>query len=292
MGKIDSLLTVCLGIDGGGSKTTLLLADDLGHEISCVHSGPSNWLSVGPDAAAAAIREGVYKLKGPPPDVVCGGFAGAGRNDGLEFYRSVLSSVFPKAHVRIETDAFIAYVGALGLKPGVLLIAGTGSIAIGRKADGTMIRVGGWGPHFGDEGSGFWIGREAVRAALRSMESGSNPALGNKIAAKLGLDSIKDAVAAWSAGKVGVPEIASLAPIVIESSMQEPASHIVTEAASYLRSLAESAIAQVGVPDCTVSAIGSIVRNPIMMSLIGKKFADPLAPPERGAVMLACNGHL
>jgi glucosamine kinase len=288
MGKIDSLLTICLGIDGGGSKTTFLLADDLGNEISCVQSGPSNWLSVGADAATAAIREGVSQLKGPVPDVVCGGFAGAGRADGLEFYRKVLGPLFPNSRVRIETDAFVAYVGAIGLKPGVLLIAGTGSIAIGRKPDGTMIRVGGWGPHFGDEGSGFWIGREAVRAALRTFESSGDTSFGNKLAAHLGLDSIKDAVAAWSAGQIGVPEIASLVPVVLEASSKEPASLIIAEAASHLRALAETAVQQVGSPGCTVCTIGSVARNPIMQTLIGMKFTEPFAPPERGALMLAC----
>src|SRR5258705_2221996 len=102
MGPLNSLLTICLGIDGGGSKATFLLADDLGHEICCVQSGPSNWLSVGSDAAAAAIRQGVAQLKGPKPDVVCAGFAGAGRPDGLEFYKGVLAPLFPNARVSIE----------------------------------------------------------------------------------------------------------------------------------------------------------------------------------------------
>src|SRR6476660_7665456 len=74
------------------------------------------------------------------------------------------------AQVIIESDAFIASIAAIGVDPGILLIAGTGSIVIGRDKDRAMFRIGGWGPHFGDEGSGFWIGREAVRAALRSID--------------------------------------------------------------------------------------------------------------------------
>src|SRR5262245_61855033 len=113
-----------LGIDGGGSKTTFQLMED-DREIGRVQSGPSNWLSVGPDAAAAAIRSGAASLKTESIDSVCGGFAGAGRREGLEFYSSVLTEVFPASRVRVESDAFIAYVGAFGLQPGVLLIAGT-----------------------------------------------------------------------------------------------------------------------------------------------------------------------
>src|SRR2546428_8768659 len=105
------------------------------------------------------------------PNIVCAGFAGAARSDSAAFYKQVLESLIPGAQIIIESDAFIASIGAIGIDPGILLIAGTGSIVIGRDMDRTMFRVGGWGPHFCDEGSGFWIGREAVRAALRSADA-------------------------------------------------------------------------------------------------------------------------
>src|SRR2546423_11894976 len=116
-----------LGIDGGGTKTTFLVVDDNDHEICRLQAGPSNWLSVGSETAAASIRDGISQLRGAAPDVVCGGFAGAGRTEGFEFYRGVLEGLLPKSRVRIESDGVIAYAGALGLRPGVLLIAGTGS---------------------------------------------------------------------------------------------------------------------------------------------------------------------
>jgi N-acetylglucosamine kinase-like BadF-type ATPase len=268
-----------LGIDGGGSKTTFLVVDDHDREIVRIQTGPSNWLSVGGDAAAKAIRDGVEQLKTASPDVVCGGFAGAGRPEGLAFYRSVLEPLLPKARVRVESDAAIAFAGAIGVKPGVLLIAGTGSIAIGRKVDGSMIRVGGWGPHFGDEGGGFWIGREAVRAALR----GDFPSL----ASKLGLTSIEQVVASWGAGKIGVPEIAGLFPEVVSRWPSEPAAGILRSAARELRNLSELAVQRVGIPDCTRSAIGSVATHPLIRDLVGIKFADPIASPERGAIVLA-----
>src|SRR5262249_27185039 len=128
-----------LGIDGGGSKTKFLLVDDQNHEISRSQSGPSNWLSVGKDAATAAIRDGIAALTGPEPDVLCAGFAGAGRREGLEFYTNALRQLLPNSSIRVESDAIVAYAGAIGLEPGVLLTAGTGSIAIARQADGKMI---------------------------------------------------------------------------------------------------------------------------------------------------------
>src|ERR1700722_3387581 len=134
---------ICLGIDGGGSKTTFLLTNDRGDELFRTRTGPSNWISAGKKAASDAIREGAAQLPFTP-DMICGGFAGAGRPEGKDFYQGILQEAFPKSRIEVESDAFIAYIGAIGLKPGVLLIAGTGSIAIGRRQDGTMIRAGGW----------------------------------------------------------------------------------------------------------------------------------------------------
>ena len=131
---------IFLGIDGGGSKTTFLLENSEGHELARFETGPSNWISVGPDKARESISQGVINLPFTP-DVVCAGFAGAGRPEGAQFYQRCLSSLLPHTRVFVEIDAHIAYMGAIGPTPGVLLIAGTGSIAIARKSDGTLIRA-------------------------------------------------------------------------------------------------------------------------------------------------------
>ncbi|HYR86601.1 MAG TPA: BadF/BadG/BcrA/BcrD ATPase family protein [Terriglobia bacterium] len=275
-----------LGIDGGGSKTKFLLVDEYYNELSQVQSGPSNWLSVGADTARAAISEGVANLS-EKPDVVCAGFAGAARPESLTFYKEVLQSLLPGATIIIESDAFIASIGAIGIDPGVLLIAGTGSIVIGRDKDRSMFRVGGWGPYFGDEGSGFWIGREAVRAALRSKDSQGRPEFSDRVAQSLGLKSIPEVVAAWATGKVGVPEIAGLFPEVVSLYPAEPSNRILNEAASHLRSLVEVAAKRVGVDDCRKSLSGSVAAHPIMRQLVGLKFEEPRHSPEWGAVIWA-----
>src|SRR5438874_5361946 len=184
-----------LGIDGGGSKTTFLLVDEYYNEICHLQSGPSNYLSVGAEATRASITQGISQLT-EQPNIICGGFAGAGRPDSVAFYKELLQSLIPGAQVIIESDAFIASIGAIGIDPGVLLIAGTGSIVIGRDQDRAMFRVGGWGPYFGDEGSGFWIGREAVRAALRSIDERNATEFTERITAGLGLKSTSEVVGA------------------------------------------------------------------------------------------------
>jgi N-acetylglucosamine kinase-like BadF-type ATPase len=275
-----------LGIDGGGSKTTFLLVDEYYNEVCHVQSGPSNWLSVGADAARQAITEGISHLT-ERPTIVCAGFAGAARPDSAAFYKEVLQSLIPDAQVIIESDAFIASIGAIGIDPGILLIAGTGSIVIGRNKERNMFRVGGWGPYFGDEGSGFWIGREAIRAALRSLDLQGSPEFAMRVANHLGLKSISEVVSAWGSGRIGVPDIAALFPEVVSMYPQEPANRILTEAASHLRSMVDIAAKRVGTDDCRKSRSGSVANHPVMRQLIGLEFEEPRHSPEWGAVIWA-----
>ena len=275
-----------LGIDGGGSKTAFLLVDEYYNEICHVEAGPSNWLSVGADAAKQAIIQGISHLT-ERPNIVCAGFAGAARSDSAAFYKEVLESLIPGAQIIIESDAFIASIGAIGIDPGILLIAGTGSIVIGRDKNRNMFRVGGWGPYFGDEGSGFWIGREAVRQALRSLDMHAPTEFSNRIATRLGLRTISDVVGAWASGKIGVPDIAGLFPEVVSMYPQEPASQILTQAASHLRSMVEIASKRVDMDDCRKSLSGSVAAHPVMRQLVGLEFEEPRHSPEWGAVIWA-----
>ena len=275
-----------LGIDGGGSKTSFLLVDEYYNEICHIESGPSNWLSVGADAATQAITQGISHLT-ERPNIVCAGFAGAARHDSAAFYKEVLESLIPEAQIIIESDAFIASIGAIGVDPGILLIAGTGSIVIGRDKARNMFRIGGWGPYFGDEGSGFWIGREAVREALRSLDLQASTEFSNRIAGRLGLKSISEVVSGWASGKIGVPEIAGLFPEVVSMYPQEPSKSILTQAASHLRSMVEIASKRVGLDDWRRSLSGSVAAHPVMRELMGLEFEQPRHSPEWGAVIWA-----
>jgi len=275
-----------LGIDGGGSKTSFLLVDEYYNEICHIESGPSNWLSVGADAAKQAITQGISDLT-ERPNIVCAGFAGAARHDSAAFYKEVLESLIPEAQIIIESDAFIASIGAIGVDPGILLIAGTGSIVIGRDKARNMFRIGGWGPYFGDEGSGFWIGREAVREALRSLDLQASTEFSNRIAGRLGLKSISEVVSGWASGKIGVPEIAGLFPEVVSMYPQEPSKSILTQAASHLRSMVEIASKRVGLDDWRRSLSGSVAAHPVMRELMGLEFEQPRHSPEWGAVIWA-----
>lgn len=280
---------IYLGIDGGGSKTIFLLENDRGDRLARVESGSSNWLSVGAESARQAIADGLSRLPSAP-DVACGGFAGAGRPEGKEFFTSCLSSLLPGSHIHVETDAFVSYLGAHGLQPGVLLIAGTGSIALARSESGEMVRAGGWGPMFSDDGGGFWIGREAIRHALRLQDSaaGDTPPFVDRVNRVLKLQSIFDIAAAQTALRIDVPYIASAAPVVLEGYPSVPAAAILEEAAEHLRSLAATAARRAALPpSCAKAVAGGIGSHPVMRTLLGDGFVPPRFTAEEGALLWA-----
>jgi N-acetylglucosamine kinase-like BadF-type ATPase len=282
---------VYLGIDGGGSKTAFVLEDESGKILGRAETGPTNWLSAGKEEAGRNIAAGIRQLNSIP-DVVACGFAGAGRPAGIQFFKDSLSALLPKAQIFVETDAFISYIGAIGLEPGILLIAGTGSIAIGRRADGSMVRVGGWGPIFGDEGSGFWIGREVIQAALRANDSGEEAEFVSSVCEALQLNSITDVTASWKSGALTVRSVASLTPLIFHMYPSESSSRILNEAAKHLNSMSKTAIALVGIPDCRRSLVGSVGNHPLMKQLLRehgnhREFENPRHPPEHGAIIWA-----
>jgi len=165
-----------LGFDGGGTKTECIALDPQGNIVGQGNAGPSNPLRVGFEAACAALQLAaafaVAAAQSNADDVrgVCAGLAGAGRSNVADEMRVRLSRIWRDAPVRIITDAEAALETAVGDGVGVVLISGTGSIAMGRNAAGQTARAGGYGPWIGDAGSAYDIGRRAVAAVARSRD--------------------------------------------------------------------------------------------------------------------------
>src|SRR5438034_4387666 len=129
--------------------------------------------------------------------------------------QAILSEILPARKLVVTHDALIALSGATGGEPGIVTIAGTGSIAFGRNALGKTARVGGWGYIFGDEGSGFDIARQAVRAALRSEEGwGPATALRDLLLQATGAQDANDAMHRFYTDEFPRPRVAALAPLV------------------------------------------------------------------------------
>jgi N-acetylglucosamine kinase-like BadF-type ATPase len=166
-------MSYALGFDGGGTKTHCILIDASGNVIGEGRGGPANPLRCGYDVAFASLRESaaaaLVSTNIQPTDIsgIHAGLAGAGRRNVVRRVLVFLAQEFPSALAQVSTDCEIALEAAAGSGPGVVLIAGTGSIAYGRNAAGETARAGGHGPWFGDEGSAFEIGRRAVSAVAR-----------------------------------------------------------------------------------------------------------------------------
>src|SRR6266849_6515681 len=184
-----------LGFDGGGTKTECVLTDPAGKIVARSFSGPSNPYRVGVESATREIEKAAdlcLQEAGAGRNAVAAvgaGLAGTG-NPGLkEGMRASLAAAFPGATVRIFTDLETA-LAAAGEGPVIVLVAGTGSAAIGRNARGEIWRTGGLGPRLGDDGSAFDIGSRAVARGMKEREQrGTESILGIKILEQLGYAS-------------------------------------------------------------------------------------------------------
>jgi N-acetylglucosamine kinase-like BadF-type ATPase len=170
-----------IGIDGGGTKTHALLVGMDGTVLAECIGGPSQLHNVGPKHASVVlfelIKECCEKVPCDPSILqnIVVGLAGAGRaSDRSELISSLLAIAqkkkFPLKSVTVETDARIALEAAFAGGAGIVVIGGTGSIALYRTEDGKLLRAGGWGNILGDEGSGFAIGRDALNAVMRQFD--------------------------------------------------------------------------------------------------------------------------
>jgi len=167
-------VAIFLGIDGGGSKTSCVVGDENSVLGAGVSAG-SNVVRVGErqarEALGAAIRQACAAANVTPAQIkrTCVGIAGGARPEIAAVVRRLLAE-FVSSEIEVVGDMVIAMESAFGSGPGVIVIAGTGSIAYGRNSKGETARAGGWGFAISDEGSGHWIGRAAVAACMRAYD--------------------------------------------------------------------------------------------------------------------------
>lgn len=168
----DTTAPLFLGVDGGGSKTLAVIVDASGRECGRGAAGSSNHEVVGLERAAnaihAAVGQAVLAARADLPLAAAWlGLAGVDHPQDVETLTPAVRSL--ATTVRLTNDAELI-LSALPQQVGVALISGTGSIALGRNAQGEMARVGGWGHILGDEGSGYAIGREGLQCAVRAAD--------------------------------------------------------------------------------------------------------------------------
>ena len=212
--------TIVIGVDGGGSKTRALVADETGQKIVEV-DGPGSAVRPGQHERSAEIivelaRDALASadMSHVLPKVLCVGVAGVGVEAERQALWQALNAREVAEEVIVHTDAMVALDDAFGEGPGILLISGTGSIAWGRSPAGTLGRCGGWGPVIGDEGSGQWIGRRAL-SIVAAASDGREPetALTGAILTAAQVNEVPQLIA-WAAQATPM-QLATLAPAVM-----------------------------------------------------------------------------
>ncbi len=162
-----------LGIDAGGTKTVCQLADERGTVIREARGGGANLQALGELAVEKVLHDVMEEALGDSgivPAAICLGIAGVDRPDDERVVRGLMKRIGYMARILVVNDALVALEAGAPGEPAVVIIAGTGSIAYGRNAKREAARAGGWGYVLGDEGSGYWIGRAALRAVLREAD--------------------------------------------------------------------------------------------------------------------------
>jgi glucosamine kinase len=237
-----------VGLDVGGSKTHAVLADGTGVLAETV-VGSANLASVGAREATGQLSTALDRLGATDVDAVCAGAAGADSPEQRDQLAALLAGLLPAARIEVVHDAQLL-LAAAGLEAGIALISGTGSVAWGLTPDGRSARAGGWGYLLGDEGSGYWLGREAVRHSLRRMNQGLQPdELTTALLASCGVDHPNKLIALFHSAATGRRYWAQQARLVVEAADagHEASRELVDQAGRDLAQLAEQTLRQLGI---------------------------------------------
>lgn len=213
---------VVVGVDGGGSGCRALVMTSDGVEVGRAEGPPALVHPSNPGAAADVAGSTVQEVLEevgvtPPVGALWMGLAGAGRTLTQEAVKNALRSRNLAGRIGVGMDVEGAYRDAFRENPGVVLSVGTGTVLWGRFPDGSELRVGGWGSQLGEEGSGYWIGLQGLRAVVQASDGrGGETSLSGLILQDLGLPVVADLVP-WMAGATK-REVASLAPLVLRAA--------------------------------------------------------------------------
>lgn len=282
-----------LGLDGGGTGTRLAVADRDGALVHFSHHPSLDPFAHGDwrnrmERAVVAVGPLRSRLAGAVLGMPCHGEVARHSQEQIDAARALL----PEPHA-VMNDVEAAFHGALADKAGVLLLAGTGSMAWAGNAQQT-IRCGGWGDVFGDEGSAFWIGREALGLASRALDGrSSHEAFAKALLREIGCEA--DGLLAWC---YGLPEqraaVAGLARFVDQRAEagDEAAMALLTQSGDALAVHAEACARRLDLQrPLPWSYAGSVFRSRTVMARVSQRLeADPLPPrlpPIGGALLCA-----
>ena len=293
-----------LGIDGGGSKTAYLLEDASGNKLASLTGEGISWREGGVTCVLSRLKDAFRQLLKGYETVglfLCAGVPCYGENETMDAAISAgLAELLPGSRQLLVNDAVISWAGALKAKPGVSVVAGTGSLAYGRNAEGMEARCGGWSEHFSDEGSGYWLGLQAVNLYTRQAD-GRVPqgALLRLFQETLGVWKNEDFLIKIETEYLpSRKKVASLQRLLLEAARQGDASAIrlYELAAHELADMALAAARKLGLPEgFSVSCTGGLLNAGKRLTIPfeeavragGGVYVPASATPVEGAVLLA-----
>ncbi len=311
---MDGSKSYVIGLDGGGTKTAVQLADSQGQILAESVGGPTNFQISGVEGAAKTIIDLIetscHTVGCEPSQIgsVVAGLTGAGRAsdqqrmaEGVRAYAQGRSIYL--RDLAIESDARIALEGAFFGDPGIIVIAGTGSIVYAKDKDGAMHRAGGWGRLIRDEGSGYRIGQDGIRAVGRMIDGiTAKTSIAGMVAEQFGLRTQEEIIKAVY--KDGF-DLASVAPLVIRAAEKHDriALEILSSAAAEVVEMIRAVVGPLRrssphprgrIPLVFVGSLldsdniySAKVRALIRKELKSIVLQKPIASPVRGAVLMA-----
>jgi glucosamine kinase len=293
---------VVVGIDAGGTKTVCRLADARGRVLAEARGPGANLQNAGELEVERVLHQVLTEvLVGDDwPAAVCLGIAGVDRATDAAIVGKILRRIAPRSRVVVVNDALVALEAGVPGAPGVVLIAGTGSIAYGRNREGWAARAGGWGYLLGDEGSGYWLGRQALRAVVRSADGrGPHTLLTARVLTHFGIARTQDLVREIYDGSFAPATVAAVASQVEGAAEDgdEIALHLIDTGARELGLAALSVCTRLKLSRGPVVLAGGMftaaprLRQRVVSHLTGRSagmVVTPLeGPPVAGAVSLA-----
>lgn len=282
-----------LGLDAGASKTVCLLADDRALVLAEARGPGANLQASGELEVEKVLHQVMEETTGTRdlvPSAICLGMAGVDRPADAAVIRGIMSRIGYKARILVVNDALIALEAGVGDAAGIVIIAGTGSIVYGRNALGEAVRAGGWGYLLGDEGSGYWMGRLALRAVVREADRrGRATALTSLVLGHFRVDRPADLIHEIYSRALQPAVIAALAAHVQTAGAQGDAvaAAIIESGAQALVSAAEAVAIRLGMQADPFDIVlaGGLFRG---MPLLARAVVDllPAAAPRSRIRML------
>ena len=297
-----------LGVDGGGTKTTVAIMNASREIVATNKGGPSNPLRVGVETSVANIIKAVDEACDAENlsrgDIVAAtlGLAGGRRSDIRNRVRERFVELFRVRKTSIMTDADIALYGTTLGKLGVAVIAGTGSVCLGINARGEKAIAGGWGPIAGDEGGGRGIAEQALHAIAKASD-GRGPAtkLSERAAEYFRASNVENLIGAIYAPKMDNSRIAGFAKHVVETALEgdKIAIEIIEDAGHELGTAVVAVVRKLKLQKSSfpIGCVGSVFKagklltdpmNELILAVAPKaSLADPQIPPSHAAALMA-----